>query len=358
MGSYQKTELLGLELPEMPSVPGIPAVFDDTTLAFSLGITARTLWWLLLCNSVKYAGTGKSQYDIFRIPKGGRKGGVRIISAPKERLKAVQRAILVHFINPIPPPGDHIGAYVLGRDLKFTASQHVGNATKISMDIKDFFSWVRRSDVRAWLQSLGYNEFVVSALSSLVTIPVMTPKGSAVSVLPQGSPTSGAVANHVAHRLFDAPVLAYLKERDPRWVYTRYSDNIEISHPKDIPREDVDRVLYAVKEIINKANFRVNHKKTDVQRAASPKRSQRVLGMTTNEKLNIPADVYRRLRATVHNCVVHGAESQASRAGKPNGAALVTSLGAQLNYWEGVAPEKIRPLKEKLSSVASTMCLE
>lgn len=351
MGAYGKSTLHTLQLPDEGDIPEeMPAVFDDHSLAFSLGIRSKTLWWLLLANNIKQQERGKGLYKEFKIPKRGKSNAFRVIHEPCPALKNVQKSLLVTYFQHLDAP-THMGAYVTGRDLTHTAKQHVGKAVKISLDIKDFFPNTRRSWVRDWLRTFGYNDWTVKALSNLMVIPRRL-GDRVVSGLPQGAPTSSLVSNYVAHRRLDTPILDFLSSLEQEAVYTRYSDNIEVSFDEDLSFELANDIRDKLIATIHRTKYRVNGKKTDIQRLASPDRSMRVLGMTVNEKVNIPREEYRRLRAIVHNCTVKGFDTQFERAGCVNGPALYDHLQGKLIYWKQVNEEKIAPLLSKLKSAA------
>ena len=346
MSAFETTELTSFVV-ELDSItPDMPVVFDDTSLAFALGIRAKTLWWLLRTKKVGDGGL----YEIYRIPKSS--GGYRTIHAPRAALKNVQKSILVTFFGGLKTP-EHIGAYVPGRGLTFTAKKHVGKAVKISMDLSDFFGSTRRGWVREWLRGFGYDKWCVSTLSNLMCVPV-TRGGCTYHVLPQGAPTSGLVANWVANARIDTPILEYIKATGLPATYSRYSDNLEISFDENLNTDSVDQILKDLKGIIYKSKYRVNHKKTRVQRHNSPTTGMRVLGMTVNAHVNIPQQEYRRLRAIVHNCKTKGFATQLERAGYSSPGEMFSSIQGKLIYWQKINPGKIDPLLEDLREAAKT----
>lgn len=344
--TYDRTELLEIDIPEVEDVdPRVPFVFDDHSLAFNLGIRGKTLWWLLTANNYKTLQGDKPLYKRMEIPKSS--GGTRVIHEPCPALKNVQKAILSTFFVDLEAP-EHIGAYVPGRGLMHTIERHVGHAVLLSTDIRDFYGNTRRSWIRNWLRTFGYNEWVVKALSNLVVIPQKASDGNIYSVLPQGAPTSGLVANFVAGHIVDKPVLEYLESVDHPFTYTRYSDNIEVSSKRDLSFEDMDEVRDNVLGIINGTGYRTRPDKTYITRRNSPDYAMRVLGMTVNEKPNIPRQKYRHLRAIVHNCATKGFDTQYERAGYENAMQMYDSIKGKLIWWKPVAPHKINPLLEKL----------
>ena len=334
MGSYAKTWADQYDFqPEVAH--NLPLAIDDMSLAFHLGIHNKTLWWCILGGDLTTEYRKKTKdatvygnerlYKVFQIPKSdGRK---RDIQNPVIRLKNVQRALLVSFLNHI-PLGDHVGAYVPGRSCAETAKKHIGKGLIISLDIRDFFPSVKQSMIRKVFQKMGYNRNVASLISGLVVYR---------NFLPQGAPTSGFIANLVADHLFDRQIIEALQKLDPRWVYTRYSDDIDVSHPEMQLRETIEKIIELVKVKANAAGFKLNTKKTKVEPYWH---RQQVLGMVVNKKLSVPRAEYARLRCLIHNCTVHGFESQFARADQKSVAALYLHIAGKLNYFSQVDREK------------------
>lgn len=334
MSSYESTRLDYLEFNDRLRHEKLPLAIDDMTLAFHLGIRNRTLWWLIRSRDDTKPETKDVGYQIFDIPKRGKNKGRRNIQNPRRRLKAVQRLVLAKFLEPF-PVGPHVGAYVPERSCMDVARQHMGRGVIISMDIKDFFPSVKRSMVRRLFLYAGYNHFVASILSSLVTYK---------NFVPQGAPTSGLISNLVADMLFDQLIIEDLKKIDPDWCYTRYSDDIDISHSKVQTQENTQRIIQCVKKRLKEAGFTVNTRKTKVEPRS---RRQKVLGIVVNEKLNLPRYEYNRLRCLIHNCLMHGFESQYKRAGQHSAGALYSHIRGKLSYLKQIDTAKAEKLREK-----------
>jgi len=331
MGSYPETRLDLIEY-ESGLKYDMPLAVDDMSLAFHLGIRNKTLWWLITAN--------EKLYTTFKIPKRGKQRSWRDIQNPHKRLKAVQRLVLGKFLMKI-PVGDHVGAYVPEKSCMETAKQHVGKNVIISIDIKDFFPSVKRSMIRHYLKSVGYNHYVSSMLSDLVTYQ---------NFVPQGAPTSGFISNVVADYYFDQKILADLKEFDPQWTYTRYSDDIDVSHPETQKSYNITKVIEIVAKRVNEAGFRLNDKKTRVE---SYLRRQKVLGMVVNNKLNIVRAEYNRLRCVIHNCVMHGFHTQYKRGRFINPDQLITHTRGMINYIKQVDEEKGQHLEDQFDIALS-----
>jgi RNA-directed DNA polymerase len=303
---------------------GLPLAICDRSLSYHLGIHNRTLWFCILEKN--------KIYEIFSIDKRGKGGGRRGIQNPDKRLKRVQSVFLVRFLNPI-PVGKHIGAYVQGRSCLDTAKQHVKSSIIVSMDIKDFFPSVRRSVIRHYFLRLGYAYRVASLMADLVTYQ---------NFLPQGAPTSGMIANLIADWKFDQHIMQDLNRLDPKWRYTRYSDDIDVSHPDKQSRERVLEIVNIVRARVSAAGFQINERKTKTEPYWN---RQKVLGVVVNEKPNIPRIEYMRTKAIIHNCLVDGFVSQFKRAKKRSATALVSYIRGKISYFKSIDSYKAERLK-------------
>ena len=324
MSSYTETRADVVEF--FPQIKyGMPLAICDRSLAYHIGIHNKTLWYLISANSKLYTS--------FSIAKRGKSRSFRAIHDPDKRLKRVQRVFLARFLNKI-PMSPHIGAYVLGRSCLDTAKQHVKSSVIVSMDIKDFFPSVRRATIRKCFKSYGYNHRVASLIAGLVTF-----RGS----LPQGAPTSGAIANLVANWAFDQNIMRDLAAIDTGWRYTRYSDDIDVSHPEKRSREEVFEVINCVRVHVSRGGFRINDEKTKTE---SYWNRQTVLGVVVNTKPNIARFEYERVKAIIHNCLVDGFVAQTPRSGCASTGALISHLRGKLAYFQQIAPRKAAKLRQ------------
>ena len=325
MGSFTETRADIIQFRRSLRFP-VPHAICDRSLAYLLGIHCRTLWGFVWSKS--------QQYHCFAISKRGKGGGRRDIQNPKKRLKYLQKVMLVRILNKI-PVGDHIGAYVPGRACKDTAAQHVGKGVVISMDIKDFFPSVKRSMIKRFFNYVGYPHRVSSLIAEILTFK---------NFLPQGAPTSGMMANLVADLLFDRKIIKDLRKLDKNWTYTRYSDDIDLSHPKMQKKERIYEVIDLIRSRINEAGFQLNERKTKLE----PRfRRQKILGIVVNEKINIPRLEYMRIRCMIHNCLMHGFASQVERANVSSTGALISHIQGKISYFKQVDERKSDRLKRK-----------
>jgi RNA-directed DNA polymerase len=243
-------------------------------------------------------------------------GGQRLIEMPKSRLKTMQTRILREILDRVPP---HIAAhgFVRGRSPVTAAAIHAGEAIVIAADIADFFPGVQPGRVSGLFRALGYPPAVARCLTGLVTTATPAevlrdlPREERPSFqvrqmftkphLPQGAPTSPALANLVAYRL-DVRLAALARRYG--LAYTRYADDLAFSGD-DLSLASREKFLALLREIARAEAFVINAKKTRTMPSGG---AQKLLGLTINS--HVPRTEFDRLKATLTNCVRHGPDSQ------------------------------------------------
>lgn len=272
---------------------GLPVWRTEEDVAAALGVSVGVLRHY----SIHRPRERVRHYVTFAVPK--RSGGVRLLHAPKRRLKALQRRMLALLVSKLPvSPQAH--GFVPGRSIKTGAAPHVGRRVVLKLDLKDFFPSVTFARVRGLLIALGYGYPVAATLAVLMTEserqPVElegtlfhVPVGPRVCV--QGAPTSPALCNAVLLRLDRR--LAGLARRYG-YTYTRYADDLTFSGD-DVTA--LERVRALAARYVQEEGFEVNREKTRVQRRGG---AQRVTGVTVNTTLGLSREERRRLRAMLH----------------------------------------------------------
>jgi retron-type reverse transcriptase len=249
-------------------------------------------------------GEGRgSAYVEFDVPKAT--GGVRRISAPRVKLKKVQRTILDEILDKIPAhPAAH--GFIKKRSVLTNAKPHAGNELVIKTDLQDFFPTVHYQRVEGLFREVGFGAEVSKHLAGLCTHRSKLPDGTVLwpGVLPQGAPTSPAIANLVCRRL-DARLTGLAKKAGG--TYTRYADDLTFSFKK-MPKKDLGRLLWWIDQICQQEGFNENVSKRRVLRANT---QQRVTGVVVNEEPHLPRKAKRTFRAILTNCERHGIASQA-----------------------------------------------
>ncbi len=288
---------------------GLPAIESAGQLADWLCLSTGELDWLADLRGMNCGALENYQYRAE--PK--RSGGVRLVEAPKLRLKAAQQVILHQILDKIPPhPAAH--GFVARRSIQSFASPHVGKKIVLKMDLQDFFPTISAARINALFRILGYPESVADLLGGLCTNTVPKAVCRILSAspelynrlhVPQGAPTSPALANACAYRA-DCR-LAGLAE-SAGLDYTRYADDLAFSGD----RISSTFAAHAV-AILMEEGFDVNHRKTRIMRQGV---RQCLAGLVTNQRLNVAREDFDQLKATLTNCVRHGPVSQ-NRHGHP-----------------------------------------
>jgi retron-type reverse transcriptase len=156
--------------------------------------------------------------------------------------------------------------------------------------------------------------------------------------LPQGAPTSPALANLAAFGL-DRRLAGYAAANG--LAYSRYADDLTFSGP-DVA---VPRLVAVVTEIARDEGFRINPRKT---RAQHPGRRRTVTGLVVSgDRTGVPREYHDQLRAVLHDAATHGPEA-ANRDLVPHFRA---HLEGRVGWVESVNPVRGRRLRAQLESV-------
>ena len=153
--------------------------------------------------------------------------------------------------------------------------------------------------------------------------------------LPQGAPTSPALANRIAYRM-DCRLRGLAESC--RGVYTRYADDLAFSGGPDFARS-IQRFATHVAAIVQEEGFAVYFRKTRAMRQGS---RQQLAGLVANAGVNIPREHFDALKAVLTNCVRMGPESQ-NRSGL---AQFKEHLAGRVAFVESVNPGKGERLRE------------
>ncbi len=255
-----------------------------------------------------------------------RSGGWRLIEAPKPRLAELQRRLLRRVLAKLPLP-DAAHGFRPGRSVATFAAPHAGQALVIRLDLEGFFATVSLPRVHGLLRNVGYPPAVARLLAGLLTtvtpvdVLAAAPRGPgsvdvawrlrrrlAIAHLPQGAPSSPAVANLIARRL-DRRLGALAELLGVN--YTRYADDLAFSGPATVP---LHRLLPGARRIVTDEGFRLREDKT---RIAAAHQRQRLAGLVVNVTPAVPRADYDALRAELHNCLRTGPAEQ-NHAGHPD----------------------------------------
>ena len=178
----------------------------------------------------------------------------------------------------------------------------------LRFDLRDFFTSVSAAHVRAIFRAAGYPLPTAKLLTGLCTtrtpddITPVEPRWRARH-LPQGAPTSPALANLAAYRL-DVRLHALAQKLGAH--YTRYADDLAFSGDSRLERS-AERVQTLIAVIAVEEGFELNFRKTRFMRQGV---RQQLAGVVVNVRPNVRRIDYDALKAILHNCVRHGPASQ------------------------------------------------
>jgi len=305
----------------------VPEIASVGALATFLGVSDGHLAWLSDARGLERTVTEEKlrNYRYATLRRPGRP--VRVIERPKQRLKETQRRILHEILDRI-PVHDAAHGFTRGRSVQTHASEHTGRYVIVRLDLEDFFASIAAGRVYGILRTAGYPESVAYSLTALTTNVVAStlwqslprPVDSsqinahhrlgrrlATPHLPQGAPTSPALANLAAYRL-DRRLIGLAASLEIS--YSRYADDLTFSGPERLVRT-TSPLRRAVAEIARAEGFMVNHSKSMLATHAG---RQRVCGVIVNEHLNVARSEYDVLKAILHNSGVHGPASQNRQA--------------------------------------------
>ena len=236
-------------------------------------------------------------YNIYKRRKPN--GKYRIITAPCEELKEIQRNFAKVFYNITEDRfTKEITGFRPGISIKDNANLHVDKDWVINIDIKDFFPSTTIELVNWALKHSGIQTFDDYNLSELTELLTLDGK------LPQGSPASPVLANYIAMYYVD-PIVKQEVNSVMGWtnyLYTRYADDITISFDdemKQFNRTILKAMTQNVRETIMKETvYKIAPNKMKI---AYKSQRQKVTGIVVNKKFSINKKDRMRLRAELHH---------------------------------------------------------
>jgi RNA-directed DNA polymerase len=337
----------GMSAGRTATIWNVPALVNASQLADWLGVSLGEVDWLADYQArLPRTPPGPRHHYSYRW-QARRRGQFRLLEVPKARLKHIQRRILHEILDRIPAhPAAH--GYCRGRSLLSYLAPHADRRVVVHFDLRQFFPSIAAARVHALFRTAGYPRQVARLLTALCTncVPVDVLEARPVADrdaqerlrwphLPQGAPTSPALANLCVHRLDRR--LAGLA-RALAAGYTRYADDLVFSGGEELERS-LRRFQVMVCRLALEEGLEVNTRKSRFMRQGV---RQQVAGIVLNEHPNIQRAEYDRLKATLTNCVRHGPASQ-------NRAAHVdfrAHLAGRVAYFAQVNPARAARLQQ------------
>ena len=304
------TPLQGLNIPKLPT---------ELSLADWFGMDVQHLRWRadFSGRNRKHRNGRLRNYRYRWIPR--KEGFPRLLEIPKVPLKDMQRKILGEILDAIPAhPAAH--GFCAGRSIVTNAAVHCGKQAVLRFDLADFFASVSSARIFRIFRTIGYPADVARLLMGICTTAVPAdvwesrPGGRASADflirqrfithhLPQGAPTSPALANLATGRL-DRRLASLAQAMGAD--FTRYADDLTFSGTAELARSR-KRLATLVAVIADDEGFAVNHRKTRLMRQGV---SQHVAGVVVNVRPNIQRAEFDRLKAILTNCIRSGPSAQ------------------------------------------------
>jgi RNA-directed DNA polymerase len=267
---------------------GYPVLFDLRHLSHVTGASTTVLGLIVRDPSAFYSR--------FILRKRG--GGSREIDAPTPELKRVQQWIN-RFIAQRLSTHEAAHGFRPGRSIGTNAALHAGAEAILAMDIRDFFGSVPRSAVFRLFRQAGYSRSIAALLARFVTVD---------GRLPQGAPTSPALANSAARRL-DARLSALAGRRGA--TYSRYADDLAFSGASGAIHGA--RFKRAIEVILRDSGFPPQESKTRYMDGST---RQQVAGLVVNVRPNAPRERRRWLRQELYYLEKFGVASHLAKRGE------------------------------------------
>lgn len=256
----------------------LPPLADTSALPYIFGVSPKL-----------FSAMGRAPARYYRrFSRAKRGGGSRDIEAPRRFLKVIQRWINEHVLSSVELPPCVLG-FVRGSNIFDNGKLHTDGKNLMVVDIRDFFPSVQRKEIDGLFNDLGFPPPVAKQLGSLCSYDER---------LPQGAPTSPAIANGV-FRAADAKLAKLATSWDCE--YSRYADDLAFSGPKNFTKADVKRV----ETVVKRYGFAINPSKT---RRIGPGGCQIVTGLVVNITAQPPRWKRRLWRAMFDRASKHPRE--------------------------------------------------
>jgi len=327
-----------------PETWAVPAITHFGELTRVLEIHMDDLGWLM-------AQFSKTEHYHLRWHRKKKSSRHRLIEIPKPLLKDVQRTILTKILDSIPAHESACG-FQRGKSVLDFVKPHTGQSMVLKMDFQDFFPSISSGRVLRLFMTAGYPESIAGALTDLCTHAVDRDMLAGADLdrysreclarkhLPQGAPTSPALANLCAFRL-DCRLSGLARQAGAN--YTRYADDLLFSGGDDFRRRsEAFRIMVMV--IAIEEGFRINSRKTRFMKASQ---KQSAGGLVINQKPNLSKHDFDELKAILTNCVRHGWKSQ----NRENHPAFQAHLEGRIGWAAQANPVKAEKLRELFDKI-------
>lgn len=251
-----------------------------------INVDLRTITYVL------YRIKIENSYKSFEIPK--KSGGTRIIYAPNDNLKKIQRKlgrrlyeIHKNYIDQHGIFSNISHGFEKTKGIITNARIHKNKRYLLNIDISNFFLSFNFGRVQGFFHKS--REFMFSKEESTVIVQLVCYEGK----LPQGAPTSPIISNLIFN-IVDLRILSLAKKY--KLSYTRYADDMSFSTNNRAFQTDYINFIKELRVLLENSGFEINENKTRLEYYSS---RQEVTGLTVNKKINVSRKFIKQTRAMV-----------------------------------------------------------
>ncbi|GAC48175.1 reverse transcriptase family protein [Gordonia aichiensis] len=323
---------------------GLPPLADVSEFASWLDFTVPELEWF--ADRGGWLRTANPRLRHYRVSRREKRSGVRVIEAPKPRMRETQRRLLHRLIARIPAHRAARG-FEPGSSPAAFGWPHSDRPTVLRVDLQHCFESIGAGRVRRVVEDVGYPPHIARLIAELCT--TSTPADQLTGIdhahasllrrrhLPQGAPTSPHLANLALAQL-DRRLEGYANANGLR--YTRYGDDLAISGDEF----DAGRALWTVLRIVDDCGLHLNAAKTRVMHRHQ---QQRLAGLVVNDRPQVSRREYDAVRALLHNAAITGANAQ-NRHGHNDFRAHVYGLIAWIGATGEVRRQRLLEMADRV----------
>ncbi|MCU7976265.1 reverse transcriptase family protein [Shewanella sp. SW36] len=309
-----------------PLYPHQPIAKLDS-LSLALGLTTSELlnlasaaddFFILQKEILKADGSKRQVYDV------------------KPELKRVHEKIKAIFLKQIKYPSFLHGS-LKGKDYLSNIKQHTGQRVVISEDVSNFFPSISSKVVHeVWAGVFGFSNEVASCLTKLVTLN---------GFLVQGAKPSSYLCNLVLWSR-EARLVSNFERKG--YSYTRYVDDITISSPNNIGKDEVTDIITKTYSMLKTIGAKPNRQKHKVMPNG---RNQAVHRVNVNSGTpTLPKKERQKIKAAVYECE----QAHTTKSPTPAYRTLFNRTMGRVNNLKRIHPSEGLNLSMRLSMIKPT----
>lgn len=346
-GVAQSIIVASLSQAQAVEAKGLASVLTLNHLAYQTGSSYGFLRGIIERNTDPYT-------DLSIKRRNGRR--MREISIPDPTLMEVQRWIL-HQILAMLPTHHSSYAYTTGKSILHCAKRHLGANWIVKLDIRNFFPTITEAQAYTIFKGAGYQPLVSLELARICTryaahvdyidsrryrvtphypqyATIRAYKRPFLGFLPQGAPTSGALAN-LASSTLDVKLTELANQHD--CVYTRYADDLIFSSGRAFDRDMALLIVKAARRILRSERFVMHEQKTSI---IPPAARKLVLGLLVDgDRIRVSKRLRSRINTHIRGVEVFGLSPHVTHAQFSSIDGFVRHVSGLLAFVHDIEPE-------------------